>query len=371
MTVEVPLDDRDIPKPEGNIKVLVVDDDPVTRSVVSRNLRALGYEPVAAAGGSEALELLNKEEFLLMLVDVMMPEMDGFSLIRFYRQAFQKEIPSIMMSGSEEPETVAKSFQCGAEDFLPKPIKPEILKARIQRCLDYRDIKTKEKNLLDQIDEESEKTRALKEQVAANERQLQEYKRKVNDTIETPLQIIISTVSDLLSGKYQASESKLALITIMKSLSGSDLYRPAFVDYMKRTDMDDTTREWLMNQYSRDAGDDPNAHKSEADKLQPVDTSSQPRQGRRPSSSVPFSMVSPASPNSTKELPFDLDSYQPCMVGDQNLFTIRYNAFDYSVDELKKHIMYMYKSLGFFSAYNINPLKLWNLLGVLKKKVCG
>ncbi|KAL0486744.1 cAMP phosphodiesterase regA [Acrasis kona] len=372
---DVSIDNNNIPKPEGNIRVLVVDDDSVTRSVVSKNLRALGYEPVAAAGGSEALELLNKEEFLLMLVDVMMPEMDGFSLIRFYRQAFQREIPSIMMSGSEEPETVAKSFQCGAEDFLPKPIRPEILKARIQRCLAYRDNKSKEKSLLDQIDEESEKTRALKEQVAANEKQLQEYKRKVNDTIETPLQIIISTVSDLLNGKYQAGESKLALITIMKSLSGSDLYRPAFVDYMKRTDMDDATREWLMNQYSRDAGDDPNAHKNIFENTPEENLSvadgSKPRQGRRPSSSVPFSTVSPASPSNTVELPFDLDTYVPIMVGDQDLASIRYNAFDYSVDELKKHIMYMYKSMNFISTYNINPIKLWNLLGVLKKKYVG
>jgi CheY-like chemotaxis protein/HD superfamily phosphodiesterase len=341
---------------------------------------------MAAAGGKEALELLYQHDFLLMLVDVMMPEMDGFSLIRVFKQASQSDIPSIMMSGSEDPETVAKSFQCGAEDFLPKPIKMEILKARIQRCLDYRDRKLKEKKLREELQEERELKKVLNEKVAFTEKQLAEYKRKVNDTIETPLQVIIGTVSDLLNGKYQEDESKLALITIMKSLSGSDLYRPAFVDFVRRTDMDDTTREWLMNEYSREMVGDA-AHKNIFDNTQPAAeekpqsaifvTDGEPvvvpgRQGRRLSSSVPFTTVSPASPSLTTELPFDLDLYVPELKeGETNLHTIRYNAFDYSVDDLKKHVMYMYKSLGFFTAYNINPIKLWNLLGVLKKKYIG
>jgi CheY-like chemotaxis protein len=383
-TTQTPTDfnyEQNIDIGPESTKVLVVDDDPTTRNVVSRLLTKLGYEPMAAAGGKEALELLYQHDFLLMLVDVMMPDMDGYSLIRVFKQASQRDIPSIMMSGSEDPETVAKSFQCGAEDFLPKPIKMEILQARIQRCLDYRERKIKEKSLVELINEEKKLKKELNEQVAKNDKQLQEYKKKVNETIETPLQVIISTVSDLLNGKYQAEESKLALITIMKSLSGSDLYRPAFVDFVRRTDVEDSTREWLIHEYSRDAGDDLNAHRhifekqpetnnKPNDESQP--TTSVPRQGRRLSSSVPFATVSPASPSLTTELPFDLDSYVPELKGEEKiLHTIHYNAFDYSIEELKKHVMYMYKSLGFFTAFNINPIKLWNLLGVLKKKYLG
>ncbi|EFC43468.1 predicted protein, partial [Naegleria gruberi] len=106
--------------------ILVIDDDPVTRKTLAKLLSNLGYKSRTASGGKEALNLLvqdNEDPFHCLLVDVLMPEMDGFGFLRVLKQAINREIPCIMMSGSEDPETVSKSFQCGAEDFLPKPIK--------------------------------------------------------------------------------------------------------------------------------------------------------------------------------------------------------------------------------------------------------
>jgi CheY-like chemotaxis protein len=357
-----PLESKNQP-----IKILIVDDDPTTRKVLSQLLKNLGYEATTANGGGEALELLMAQEFHLMLVDVMMPEMDGYSLIRVFKQASSRDIPSIMMSGSEDPETVAKCFQCGAEDFLPKPIKEEILRARIQKCLDYRERKRRERVYKELLNEEKRLKKELSEQKERNQEELDKFRKRVSDSLETPLQAVIETISDLMNGKYEAEQYKVALITIMKSLSSSHLYRPAFVDYIHNANMDNHVREWLVNQYSKDGDDGLSLDLTKRRKSEQV---------LRKTS---FSSQSASNDNNNnnnnnyddddgERLPFNLEEYKPNITGNESMTSTNYDSFDYSIEELKKHVMYMFKQLDLFEKFNFNPIRLWNLLEVLKNK---
>jgi len=350
---DIVIDDND-QDVDQNIKILVVDDDHVTRTVLKKLLKNLGYEAHTASGGRKALEQLLRLEFDLMLVDVMMPEMDGFSLIRVFKQASSKEIPCIMMSGSEDPETLAKCFQCGAEDFLPKPIKEEILKARIQKCLAYRKRKLREKYYKELLNEEKRLKKELTEQRDRNNEQLEEFKKKVSDTIETPLQVVMETISDLMNGKYESEQYKVALITIMKSLSSSALYRPAFVDYVQNANMEDSIRDWLVNQYSKD-GEDGIFHDSGVAK-------------RRKSKSETRKSSIPTTQITEDILPFDLDTYVPELKNDSSMNSTNYSCFEYHEDDLKKHVMHMFKQLDLYEKFNFRPIKLWNLLEALRSR---
>ena len=292
------------------------------------------------------------------------------------------------MSGSEDPETLAKCFQCGAEDFLPKPIKEEILKARIEKCLVYRKRKLREKIYKDLLSEEKRLKKELTEQRDRNKEQLEEFKKKVSDTIETPLQVVMETISDLMNGKYESEQYKVALITIMKSLSSSALYRPAFVDYVQNAKMDDSVRDWLVNQYSKD-GEDAIFHDAGIKRRKSKSGSAGEHQRRK--SSVPTttngeqqqqqhelnSQQSSSSASSNhgtgtaaaaavveedETLPFDLESYVPELTNGASIESIHYGCFDYTVDELKKHAMYMFKQLDLFERFNFRPIRLWNLL---------
>lgn len=352
--------------------ILVIDDDLVTRKTLSKLLSNLGYKCTTAAGGKEALSLLLRDDedpFHCLLVDVMMPEMDGFGFIRVLKQAINREIPCIMMSGSEDPETVSKSFQYGAEDFLPKPIKEEILRARIQTVLAYRDRRIRERFYINKIVEEQRLRNQLHMQEKKNEEELMAFKKKVSESIETPIQLIVGTVGDIMSGSLDREQTKLALISVMKSLSSSNLYRPAFLDSLKTTEMDESTRHWLVNQYTKDAEEYNARRYSINERSNSLDSGSSTDSTNNYSTTLALPS-SAQTPNTTQtkpeaELPFNLDTYKP----DVDLKSLNYDAFKYSdYEELKKHVMYFFKSLNMFEIFNIKPFKLWAFLGDLRKK---
>ncbi|KAG2377422.1 hypothetical protein C9374_009333 [Naegleria lovaniensis] len=352
--------------------ILVIDDDLVTRKTLSKLLSNLGYKCTTAAGGKEALSLLLRDDddpFHCLLVDVMMPEMDGFGFIRVLKQAINREIPCIMMSGSEDPETVSKSFQYGAEDFLPKPIKEEILRARIQTVLAYRDRRIRERFYINKIVEEQRLRNQLHMQEKKNEEELMAFKKKVGESIETPIQLIVSTVGDIMSGSLDREQTKLALISVMKSLSSSNLYRPAFLDSLKTTEMDESTRHWLVNQYTKDAEEYNARRHSINERSNSLDSgSSSDSTTNNYSSTLTLPNAQTNTSILTKpeaELPFNLDTYKP----DVDLKSLNYDAFKYSdYEELKKHVMYFFKSLNMFETFNIKPYKLWAFLSELRKK---
>ncbi|HIC88927.1 MAG TPA: response regulator [Anaerolineae bacterium] len=116
-------------------RVLIVDDDANLRRLVSLYLRETCYT-LEAANAREALTILNDgQDVRLILLDLMMPEVDGFSLCRQIRGLY--DLPIIMLTASGNLEHVQKALQLGANDYLVKPVSRDTLLARVENWLRY------------------------------------------------------------------------------------------------------------------------------------------------------------------------------------------------------------------------------------------
>jgi diguanylate cyclase (GGDEF)-like protein/PAS domain S-box-containing protein len=121
-------------------RLLVVDDERINREILTRLLQRSGYHVTIAQNGREALNLLAAEAFDLLLLDVNMPEMDGFSCLEQVRHSYSvTQLPVIMVTGESDRQTTVRAFQAGANDFVSKPIDPDITLVRIKTHLLLRD----------------------------------------------------------------------------------------------------------------------------------------------------------------------------------------------------------------------------------------
>jgi phosphoserine phosphatase RsbU/P len=134
--------------------ILVVDDLAANRDVLVKRLERQGHRTSQSVHGLHALELLAQENFDLILLDVMMPEMDGFTaLTRIKSDPALRHIPVIMISALDELENVVRCIEAGAEDFLPKPFNATLLRARIGASLEKKALRDQEQAHLRQIEE--------------------------------------------------------------------------------------------------------------------------------------------------------------------------------------------------------------------------
>jgi two-component system cell cycle response regulator len=116
--------------------ILVVDDDPINRMLLTRELERQGHRVVAAEDGLKALEALDAEPFDIVLLDVLMPGLDGHeTLARIERDEKLRHIPVIMVSALDDIKSVVRCIEMGAADYLPKPFDPVLLRARINGSL--------------------------------------------------------------------------------------------------------------------------------------------------------------------------------------------------------------------------------------------
>ena len=122
--------------PSGS-RILVVDDADSNREVMTRILEREGYRVETAVDGADALTRLRSAPFDMVLLDVMMPGMDGVQVMEtIHGDDILNRLPVIMLSALNEQETVLKCIQLGAQDYLPKPVNQQLLKARIAACLE-------------------------------------------------------------------------------------------------------------------------------------------------------------------------------------------------------------------------------------------
>ncbi|MDQ4019399.1 MAG: response regulator [Actinomycetota bacterium] len=121
---------------DGPAYVLVVDDDPINRALLAKSLEREGHEHAMAEHGREALEKLRAEAFDIVLLDVVMPELDGYEVLRRIEDDPDlRHVPVIMISAVEDLDSVVRCIELGADDYLPKPFDPVLLRARINGCL--------------------------------------------------------------------------------------------------------------------------------------------------------------------------------------------------------------------------------------------
>jgi CheY-like chemotaxis protein len=119
-----------------DFKVLIVDDSEMNRDTLSRRLKHEGCSTSMAANGQEALDLIKKQDFDLVLLDIMMPIMNGYQVLEAMKSdRTLRKIPVIMVSAVEDIDSVMKCTELGADDYLTKPFDPVLLKAAIARAL--------------------------------------------------------------------------------------------------------------------------------------------------------------------------------------------------------------------------------------------
>jgi adenylate cyclase len=130
-------------------RLLVVDDNKVNRLLLSRSLEQLGHRVSTAENGVIALAKLREESFDLMLLDMEMPEMDGFTVLEHLQRDLKlRDLPVIVTSSLEGVAHVARCIELGAEDYLYKPVNGVLLKARVGSSLEKKRLRDQQKDLI-------------------------------------------------------------------------------------------------------------------------------------------------------------------------------------------------------------------------------
>jgi two-component system, cell cycle response regulator len=138
---------------EGPGFVLVVDDDAVNRLLLARALERDDHHVRAVANGLEALQALRDGVFDCVLLDVLMPEMDGYEVLEHIRNDPKlRRTPVIMISALEDIQSVVRCIEMGADDYLSKPFDPVLLRARINAGLARKQLDDLEQEYLEQVD---------------------------------------------------------------------------------------------------------------------------------------------------------------------------------------------------------------------------
>lgn len=136
-------------------RILIVDDEPFNLDYLEQELEDLNYETITAANGAEALEKIISESPDLVLLDIMMPIMDGYSVLeKIKANANLRNTPVIVISANNDLNSVIKGIQLGAEDYLPKPFEPTLLKARIQSSLEKKRLRDLQNMYLKSLERE-------------------------------------------------------------------------------------------------------------------------------------------------------------------------------------------------------------------------
>jgi signal transduction histidine kinase len=211
-----PLADASTPEDRGRSEgcLLVVDDDEGNRDVLSRQLERFGYRVETANDGLQALDKLTQGDYDLVLLDIMMPEIDGYEALRRLKADDRlQHIPVVMISALNELELVARCIELGAEDYLPKPFNPTLLKARVSACLQKKRAHDRETALYDELQ--------------MNYKRLQELEKLRDDLtnmivhdLRTPLSSLITGMQTLeLLGSLNKNQQEVQTI----ALSGGEV----------------------------------------------------------------------------------------------------------------------------------------------------
>ena len=130
-------------------RLLVADDNKVNRLLLTRGLELQGHSVSCAENGRIALELLRREPFDLLLLDIEMPEMDGFQVLeQLTADPKLRDLPVIVTSSLEGLDNIVRCIELGAEDYLPKPVNAVLLKARIGASLEKKRLRDLQKELV-------------------------------------------------------------------------------------------------------------------------------------------------------------------------------------------------------------------------------
>src|SRR2546430_7334582 len=164
---------------EPPASVLVVEDDPVVRSLIRATLENDGFGVIEATDGVEGCELYDKHRPDLLLVDVVMPRMDGYELCReLRRHAHSAFVPIVVATSLDDVPSIARAYDAGATDFVPKPINWLVLNHRVRYIL-------RASRALEEVRRNQERLIAAKEAAEAANRAKTEFLANMSPHLPT------------------------------------------------------------------------------------------------------------------------------------------------------------------------------------------
>ena len=193
--------------------ILIVDDNEINRDILHDLVVALEYTPILAEDGFAALKYVREKSLDLILLDIIMPEMDGYEVLSHIKKNFSlRHVPIIMISAIDEMETVVQCIKMGADDYLIKPFHFTLLKARINACLEkkalldqeerYRQqIEAHNRNLEQRVYEKTQELAEAHERLKVLDQAKTDFLKLISHELRTPLNGILGLSEILFSNQ--------------------------------------------------------------------------------------------------------------------------------------------------------------------------
>jgi CheY-like chemotaxis protein len=238
--------------PEDVGQILVADDNRINRLKLSRNLEQQGHSVSLAENGQQALEMLQEKTFDVVLLDIIMPGLDGYKVLEAIKSDPQhRDIPVIVISALDEIDSAVRCIEMGAEDYLPKPFNPVLLRARLNASLQKKNLRDLEKAYLQQevMLHQSEKLATLGRLSAGMAHELNNpaaaAQRGAGQLGATFDQL---QRSHLQLGKLDLSEEQLDTLLELNLLAQVRAEQPTDIDAIVRSDLENEFERWLEEQ---------------------------------------------------------------------------------------------------------------------------
>ena len=178
--------ENDLPMSEASEsrgRILVVDDNEMNRDMLSRRLQRKKYDVSTAVGGQEAIDVIAENEYDLVLLDIMMPEVDGFQVLETVRRTYDAtELPIIMATAKTESDDIVKALKMGANDYVTKPIDFQVALARVSTQL--------------QLKESIDRVRILEKSLAVRNAELDAANKYMTQSLESAASFQLSLLQE-------------------------------------------------------------------------------------------------------------------------------------------------------------------------------
>ena len=196
-------------------RLLVVDDEPINRRVLTNQLSAAGYRVDAVAGGAEALDKIDTEGYDLVLLDVMMPGLSGYEVCRRVRESLPlDELPVLFLTAKSQPSDLVVGLAAGANDYLPKPVSKSELLARVKTHLALRAVN---RELAELVVERTSQVSEREQLIEEREQLIRQLEAKnadlarFNYTVAHDLQNPLTTITNFLGlARRDAAEGEVS-----------------------------------------------------------------------------------------------------------------------------------------------------------------